>query len=102
MAEIREVVQGVQMQGGDEQIVYTIDTANWGGTPTSPAVEVKDGDGTNVKSTVMPTGSPSVASDIITLPILKLLTAGVTYRVEVKFTTGGNVLECYFKVLAGI
>ena len=100
MTSIREVVQGSQSQGVDEQIVYTIDTANWGGTPTSPAVVVKDRDGTDVTSTVMPTNSPSVSDDVITLSTLKLLTDGVVYRVEVKFTSGGNIMECYFYVSA--
>lgn len=100
MSSIREVVQGSQSQGEDEQIVYTIDTANWGGTPTSPAVVVKKSDGTDVTATVMPTNSPSVSDDVITLSTLKLLTAGIVYRVEIKFTSGGNVLECYFHVSA--
>ena len=98
--DIREVVEGTQIQGEDEEVIYTLDTSTWGGTPTSPAVEVKDGDGTDVKSTVMPAGSPSVATDTITLPTLNLLTDGQTYRIEVKFTTGGKVLEAYFFVKA--
>ena len=100
MATTREVVEGTQVQGVDEQIVYTIDTANWGGTPSSVAVVVKDADGVDKTSTVMPTNNPTVAGDVITLSTLKALTTGVVYRVEVKFTAGGNVLECWFDVSA--
>jgi hypothetical protein len=101
MSSVREVVEGAQAQGEDEQVVYTITTTPWGSTPTSPAVVVKrDDTGADVTSTVMPTNSPSILGDVITLSTLKLLTADVVYRVEVKFTTGGNVLECYFMVSA--
>ena len=100
MAATRDVVEGTQVQGVDEQIVYTIDTANWGGTPTNVAVVVKDADGVDKTSTVMPTNSPSVSGDVITLSFLKLLVSGIVYRVEVKFTTGGNVTECWFDVSA--
>jgi hypothetical protein len=34
------------------------------------------------------------------LPVLKSLTAGNVYRVEVKFTSGSNVYEPYFDILA--
>ena len=98
--DIREVVEGTQVQGEDEEVIYSVDTSNWGGTPTSPSVKVYDADGTDVTGDKMPTNSPSVATDTITLSPLKLLTAGVQYRVEVKFTSSGNVLECYFYVNA--
>lgn len=98
MSNIREVVEGQQEQGEDEEIVYTVDTANWGGSPTSPSVVVKDPAGTNVTSTVMPSGSATVNGDVITLPTLKLLTRNKLYRVEVKFTAGGNVFEAVIPV----
>lgn len=99
---IREVVEGTQSQGEDEIISYTLDTANWGGTPSSPAVVVKDmSDGeTDVTTTVMPTNSPSIATDIITLSPLKLLTADSLYKVEVAFITSGNTVEAFFYVRA--
>jgi hypothetical protein len=101
-SDIREVVEGIKVQGEDEIIVYTIDVTNWGDSPTSPTVVVKDMNDSmaDVTSTVMPTGSPSVNSNVITLPALKLLTADRRYRVEVKFTLAGNVLETYFVVSA--
>ena len=48
----------------------------------------------------MPTNSPTVNGNVITLSPLKLLTAGVLYRVEVKYTISGNILENYFHVQA--
>ena len=98
---IREVVEGIQYQGADEIITYTLDVAAIGATPSSPVVVVKDVFGeTTVTATVMPTGSPSVAGSVITLPPLKLLTAGREYRVEVKYVIGGNTLENYIPVQA--
>lgn len=103
MAVSREVTEGRQVQGVDEEIKYTITTTNWGSTPTDVACVVKDmTDGNaDVTSTVMPDGSISVSGNIITLKSLKSLTEGKRYRVEVKFTTSdGNVWEPFFYVTA--
>ena len=86
-------------QGVDEQIAYSVTTTAWGSTPTSVGVVVKNSAGTDVTSTVA-SGSASVTGDIITLPVIKSLTAGEVYRVEVKFTVSGNILECYFRIAA--
>lgn len=96
-------MEGTQRQGADERVAYSIDTSTWGGTPTNVTATVKtinlDDTFTDVTATVMPTNSPSVAGDIITLSLLRGLTAGVRYRVEVQFTSGGNLYEPYFVVL---
>jgi hypothetical protein len=94
---IREVVEGIQYQGADEVIVYTVNMAAIG-TPTSPAVVVKDSTGTAVTATVMPVNSPTVATTIITLSPLRSLTADMLYRVEVACTISGNTIETYFYV----
>ncbi len=94
----REIVESPVAQGVEEIIAYTLDTAEWGGTPTSPSVvvyDVTDGGYDDVTSTVMPTNSPSVSDDVITLSALKLLTIESKYRIEVKFVTSGNTLEAY-------
>lgn len=96
---IREVKEGTQYQGVDEEITYTLDVTSWGSSPTSPSVVGKQA-GADVTSTIMPVGSPSVSSNVITLPKIKSLTADLTYRVEVKFTVGGNVVEAYFDIAA--
>jgi hypothetical protein len=99
----RRVIEGRQHQGVDERVAYSIDTSTWGGSPTSPSVTVRtinlDDTFTDVTATVMPTNSPSVAGDVITLSLLRNLTAGVRYRVEVQFTSGGNLYEPFFVVL---
>lgn len=95
----REVVEGTQHQGVDESISYTVDVTAVGSSPTSVSAVVKDTtDGTTVTATVMPVNSPSVAGNVITLSPLKLLTANHLYRVEVKYTISGNILEDYFYV----
>ena len=100
--DIHEVLDGIQGQSVAESIVYQVDTAPWGGTPTSPAVDVFDEEdySTSVKATVMPSGSPSVSSDNVLLPALTALTAGIIYRVYVTFVSGGNTLQGYIRVQA--
>ena len=97
MALPREITQGVQMQGVDEEIVYTVTTTPWGSSPTSLSVVVKSviAGFVDVTSTVMPSGSPSVVGDIVTLPTLKSLTENVLYRLELKFTSGGSIFEAF-------
>lgn len=96
----RDVVEGIQSQGVDESIAYTITTTNWGSSPSSVAVaayKVLANSLETVTSTVL-SGSASVTGDIITLPKLQTLTAGYRYRLEVKFTCSGNIFECFVNV----
>lgn len=88
-------------QGADEQISYMLTTTPWGSDPSDVAVAAynKSANFTDVSSTVL-SGSPSVSGDVITTPMVKSLIEGNTYRVEVKFTTSGNVMECYFELEA--
>ena len=97
---ILEIQEGLLYQTSDEQLAYSITTTNWVSTPTSPAVVAYDiNTGAVVTTTVFPDGQPSAPSgDVITLTLLKSLTKGHTYRIEVKFTVGSNVYECFFKV----
>lgn len=102
----REVIEGVQYQGEDEVIAYTVDVGAiaeaLGSPPASVAVVVKDDRGAVVTATVMPVNTPSVAGNVISLSPLRSLTAGVLYRVEAGYTIGGNVLESYFYVQAEV
>lgn len=95
----RMVSEGRRYQGEDEQIAYTVTTTNWGSDPSSVTVKAYDESNamTDVTSTVL-SGDASATDDVITCPVLKSLTAGHRYRVEVKFTCSGNVFECYFVV----
>lgn len=93
---IREVVEGPQVQGEDEEITYQITTTNWASSPTSESMVVKNPNGVDVTSSVT-SGLTSVAGDVITLKPVTDLTAGERYTVEVKFTAGGGTpWECYF------
>ena len=98
----REAREGAIPQGEIEEEAFFINTRPWGGTPTNvtaAAFSYTESGGTttytDVTSTVFPTNTPTVSGDIITLSPLKALTAGTNYRIEVKFTAGGNVHETY-------
>ncbi|MCI0439808.1 MAG: hypothetical protein L0177_11860 [Chloroflexi bacterium] len=101
MVSVLEAKESPLEQTSDEIIAYSVDATGWTSTPSSPSVAVFDeDDGSDVTATVMPTNSPSVSGATITLSPLRSLTAGRTYRVEVKFGDGGsNTFEMYFRVI---
>lgn len=86
-------------QGRDEERRYALTTTPWGSAPTNVLVTAYDAMESfkDVSSTVL-SGSHSIAGDIITLPVLKSLTMGHVYRVEIKFTVGGNVEETHVDI----
>lgn len=102
----REVKESPLTQGKDETVSYELTTTPWGSSPSSPVVtiiDVTNGGYTALTpaqmAVVMPVNNPTVAGDVITLSPLLGLTVGKSYRVEVQFTTGGQVLEPYFIVI---
>lgn len=102
MAVSREIKESPLLQGADEIIAYQLITTPWGSTPSS--VEVKCFDVTagareDVTSTNL-SGSASVNGDTITCPLLQTLTAGKTYRLEIKFVISGNTFEAYAVIKA--
>jgi hypothetical protein len=101
MAVSREVTQGPQVQGVDEQIVYTITTTNWASSPSTPSLVVKDmSDGARDVSATVVSGSTTASGDVITCGTIKSLIEGHEYRAEVKFTVGSNIYETYFIIKA--
>lgn len=103
MPDTLQIVQETIEQSSGESISYTVDTDNYPptgvGTPSTASALVFDvSDNSNVTSTVMPSGSVSIATTIITLKPLTALTAGKTYRVEVTFTKATNVFRPYMHV----
>jgi len=99
MAEVLEVAEGLKYQSADEQLAYSITTTNWVSNPSNPVVMAyNEQTHENVTSTVFPTNSPSITGDVITLSLLKSLTKGNLYRIEVKFAVGSNIYECFFRV----
>ena len=101
MSNSREVIEGPQFQGVDERITYALDISQWGSNPTAIACVIKQG-ATDVTATVA-TGTPTATSTtVITLPQIHSLTAELEYRVEVKFTVAGQVVEAYFIIEAEV
>lgn len=95
----REVEEGTQYQGQNEEITYTVDVSSMG-TPSSPSATVYDtSDWSDVTSTVMPAGSASAAGAIITLPEIKSLDPDTVYRVFIEYTVGINIYENYFDLI---
>jgi hypothetical protein len=100
-AEVREIEQGLQYQGEDESVVYTLTTTSWGNDPGSPSAKIFTyigGTYTDVTSTIM-TGSASASGNVITLPAIASLVDGTMYRVEVQFILSGSTFEAYAWIL---
>lgn len=98
---IQQEVEGRRSQGLEEELAYTIDTTNYGGSPTGPTVTAYDlTDQYREVTTEILSGSASLSGDDITTPIVKSLTAGHIYRIEVKFTSHGQIYEVWFEVEA--
>ena len=102
MSNIREIKEGLQYQGADETIVYTLTTTPWGSDPSSVAAKIYTvvGDTLTDVTTTNMTGAASATGDVITLPAIKALAAGTTYRVEIAFTCSGNIFEAFAELQA--
>jgi hypothetical protein len=96
----REVSGSPILQGEDEQIAYALTTTPWGSSPTDVVVKLYEGTGRVDKSATMLSGAASVSGDIIFTPSVLGLTAGKEYRLEIKFTSGGNIFETYCRIRA--
>jgi hypothetical protein len=90
----REIKESPLVQGVDERIAYTLTTTPWGGSPSSPAVVVKNEAGTDITATVT-TGTAGVAGDVVTTPIIHSLVNNVNYRLEISFIISGNTFEAF-------
>ena len=102
MGSKREILEGQQEQGIEEEITYTLTApATWGtptGTPTVKGYLVDKDSGvyTDVTSTIFPAGAASILAQVITLPECKSMTERGLYRVEIKFSTvEGDVKEAF-------
>lgn len=101
----RTIKESPLSQGEDEIIVYELTTTPWGSSPVAQSVVVFDitdpGAWEDVTATVMPVNSPSVAGDVITLSPLRDLTDGHRYRLEIRFSSGGNTFETHCLIYGG-
>ena len=96
-----EIKEGVQHQLSNEGIVYDIDVSAVTATPANPAIVdvIKESSGQDVKTTVMPSGSPTIYQTTkVRLPLLTSLVKDETYRIRFKYTGDGNTYENYFYV----
>lgn len=99
MASILECVESPKYMSTDERIAFKITTTNVISSPTSPSAKAYDESvGEDVTSTVYPSNSATVSGDVITLDLLRALTLNHSYRIEVKWTVGSNIYECFFIV----
>lgn len=96
----RQVIEGAQVQGVDEAIVYSVSVLPVPSSVISVKVYDMTDSFTDVTSTVMPTGSATISGGTIVLPRLTALTEEHAYRVEVRYSDGTNTLEPYFLVRA--
>lgn len=77
------------LPGTLESVAYSF-TLKQTGPPSSPDVKNVYRNGTDVESTVMPSGSSSVSGNVITLPALTALTAGSDYVIVVTATVNSQ------------
>ena len=85
----------LRIQGAGEIRIYVIDVSSRASGPATPVItKVVDlTTGTDVKTTVMPTGSPTISGDNFTMPPMKLLTVGRTYRVHFTYIKSSETFE---------
>lgn len=86
--------EGVQTQRQEESLKYKITTTPWASSPASITVEVWDITNPTAETEVTDdviTGTATVDGDEITCPNLGDLTKDHKYRMDVGFTSGGNV-----------
>ena len=101
----REFKESPFHQGEDEKPAYVVTVPTSWGTATftslsSVLYEDPDGDNTDKTSTML-SGSTTASSQVVTTPVVTGLTAGLKYRLEVKWTSSeSNVLEAYAIIFA--
>jgi hypothetical protein len=92
----RMVKESPVSQGVDERIPYTLTVHSTWGTVQGTGIVVTvfditdttdEADWVNVTATVMPTNTPTVSNNAITLSKLRDLEDGHIYRMEIQFDT---------------
>lgn len=100
MDDPRELPESPKHQRQRDVVVYEVDVVVYGGSPTVSGIQVTDMR-TNlvVTTTVMPSGSASIASGIISLPPIRNLTSDRSYLVELLVTVGPNTFDLSFRII---
>lgn len=92
-----EVLEAARDQLIGEEIVYSVECKDVTASPAAPSVTVIDkSDDSDVTTVVMPTNTPTFTGTIMTLSIMKTLSANRVYRVLLTFTDGGSNKFVYF------
>jgi hypothetical protein len=94
---MREVNEGLQAQAPAEEIQYRL-TVTPAPVAVSAIVVTDTSTGADVTASCMP-GAATVASGVITLPVLKALVAGHEYTIRVLYSDGVSLIEPVIKVL---
>jgi hypothetical protein len=98
---IRRVVEGVQNQGTDEIVVYSLLVTPWGSSPTFTSLKIFEnvlGVLTDVTAKFT-SGTGAVNGDTIVLPAISGIYAGHTYLCRVEFSIGTNTLSVPFTII---
>ena len=85
------VAEGIQTVYVGESPVYSVTLSDTPQSVTSTKVYDLTAGGTDVTSTVMPSGSASINAAVVTLPTFTAFTAAHLYRVEVKYVNAGGI-----------
>ena len=105
MSGKREFKESPFEQGEDEEAAYKLTVPTSWGTSSLTSIVItlyENPDDANTDVTESKTsGSASASGQVITTKLVKSLTDGTKYRLEVKFTTSeSNVLEAYAIIYA--
>lgn len=97
----REVVEGRQAQGANEQVAYAITTTPWGSSPSSATFKLYDitADAWEDVTTAKTSGSVGTSGNVITSPLVISLVAGRLYRGVFQFVASGNTFEAWVEIL---
>jgi len=94
MTTIRAVRENQRPQGTAEEIAYYVDTAPWGGYDSNMATTILGPNGDDV-SLVHLSGVTSEVGGVITTPLVKLLSPGHMYRLQILWKKGANIFQAY-------
>lgn len=97
----REVIEGKQAQGTNEQVAYAIELPS-GTSPESPEFglwDVTAGKREDVAASHL-AGDATVSGDVVTSPLVFGLTEGHTYRLMLTYVSAGNTLSTYVAIEA--
>jgi len=99
-SNLREVKEGLQPQGIDEMVRYSIDTLPYGAGAVAPlSLTVFDEKDWTDKTANVTTGSTTIAGSVITTAILQNLRLHVTYHCRLGWSLGsGQSRSAYFRV----